>query len=98
MKVFKTLVIDDERLAREELKLLLKDYIEIEVIGEGKNAEEGIQFVKDLKPDLIFLDVSMPGMNGFEMIRQLDEMARRLQQLEKRLAAVTSDQQTSSEA
>ena len=98
MKVFKTLVIDDERLAREELKLLLKDYIEIEVIGEGKNAEEGIQFVKDLKPDLIFLDVSMPGMNGFEMIRQLDEMARRLQQLEKRLAAVTSDPQTSSEA
>ena len=76
MKVFKTLVIDDERLAREELKLLLKDYIEIEVIGEGKNAEEGTQFVKDLKPDLIFLDVSMPGMNGFEMIRQLDEIPR----------------------
>jgi two-component system LytT family response regulator len=74
MKVFKTLIIDDERLAREELKLLLKDYIEIEVIGEGKNAAEGIQLVQDLKPDLIFLDVSMPGMNGFEMIRQLDEI------------------------
>jgi len=74
MKVFKTLIIDDERLAREELKLLLKDYIEIEVIGEGKNAAEGIQLVRDLKPDLIFLDVSMPGMNGFEMIRQLDEI------------------------
>jgi two-component system LytT family response regulator len=74
MKVFKTLIIDDERLAREELKLLLKDYIEIEVIGEGKNAAEGIQLVQDLKPDLIFLDVSMPGMNGFEMIRQLEEI------------------------
>ena len=76
MKTFKTLIIDDERLAREELKLLLKDYHEIELIGEGKNAEEGIQLIKELKPDLIFLDVSMPGMNGFEMIRQLDEIPR----------------------
>lgn len=76
MKTYRTLIIDDERLAREELKLLLKDYIEIEIIGECKNAEEGIAMIRDLKPDLIFLDVSMPGMNGFEMIRQLDEIPR----------------------
>lgn len=76
MKTFKTIIVDDERLAREELKSLLKDYLEIEIIGEAKNGEEGIQLVKDLKPDLIFLDINMPGINGFEMIKQLDEIPR----------------------
>lgn len=76
MKTFKTILIEDERLAREELKSLLKDYLEIEIIGEAKNGEEGIQMVKELKPDLIFLDINMPGMNGFEMIKQLDEIPR----------------------
>lgn len=74
MKVFKTLVIDDERLAREELKSILKEYNEIEVIGEAQNGEEGIEKIKELSPDLIFLDVSMPGMTGFEMLKQLDEI------------------------
>lgn len=76
MRSFKTILIEDERLAREELKSLLKDYHEIEVIGEAKNGEEGLQMVKSLKPDLIFLDINMPGMNGFEMIKQLDEIPR----------------------
>jgi two-component system LytT family response regulator len=76
MKTFRTLIIDDERLAREELKLLLKDYLEIEIIDEAKNGEEGISKIKDLKPDLIFLDVSMPGMTGFEMLKHLDEIPR----------------------
>lgn len=74
MKTFKTILIDDERLAREELKSLLKDYHEIEIIGEAKNGEEGIEMIKSLSPDLIFLDVNMPGMTGFEMIKQLDEI------------------------
>lgn len=76
MKTFRTLVIDDERLAREELKSLLKDYHEIEIIGEAKNGEEGIEQIKELKPDLIFLDINMPGLNGFDMIKQLDEIPR----------------------
>jgi two-component system LytT family response regulator len=76
MKTFKTLIIDDERLAREELKLLLKDYLEIEIVDEARNGEEGISKVKEHKPDLIFLDVSMPGMTGFEMLKQLDEIPR----------------------
>jgi two-component system LytT family response regulator len=76
MKTFKTLVIDDERLAREELKSLLKDYHEIEIIGEAKNGEEGIEQIRELKPDLIFLDINMPGLNGFDMIKQLDEIPR----------------------
>lgn len=76
MKTFKTLIIDDERLAREELKSLLKDYHEIEIIDEAKNGEEGIEKIKEYKPDLIFLDINMPGMNGFEMIKHLEEIPR----------------------
>jgi two-component system, LytTR family, response regulator len=76
MKSFKTLIIEDERLAREELKLLLKDYLEIEIIGEAKNGEEGLQKIKEYKPDLLFLDVSMPGMTGFEMLKHLEEIPR----------------------
>jgi two-component system LytT family response regulator len=76
MKTFKTLLIDDERLAREELKSLLKEYHEIEIVDEAKNGEEGIQKIKEIKPDLIFLDINMPGLNGFDMIKQLDEIPR----------------------
>lgn len=74
MREFRTLIIDDERLAREELKSLLKEFNEIEIIGEAQNGEEGIQKVKDLNPDLIFLDVSMPEMTGFEMLKQLRDI------------------------
>jgi two-component system LytT family response regulator len=73
MKTIRTIIIDDERLACEELKSLLADFIEIEIIDEAHNAEEGISKIKLHKPDLIFLDVSMPGMTGFEMLKQLDE-------------------------
>lgn len=76
MKEFRSLIIDDERLAREELKSLLKYYHEIEIIDEAKNGEEGILKIKELKPDLIFLDINMPGMNGFEMIKHLEEIPR----------------------
>lgn len=72
----RTLIIDDERLAREELKSLLKDYHEIEIIDEAKNPEEAIKKIKELKPDLIFLDVQMPGMTGFEMLQELDEIPK----------------------
>lgn len=76
MKTIKTIIIDDERLAREELKSLLKQYDEIDIIGEAKNGEEGIQKIKELKPELIFLDISMPGINGFEMLKQLEEIPK----------------------
>jgi two-component system LytT family response regulator len=72
----KVIIIDDERLAREELKSMLKPFHAIEVIDEAKNPEEGIAKIKDLAPDLIFLDIQMPGMNGFEMLQELDEMPK----------------------
>ena len=74
MKAIKTIIIDDERLAREELKLLLAEFIEIDIIDEAQNGVEGIEKIKQHKPDLIFLDVSMPGMTGFEMLKQLDDV------------------------
>ena len=68
----KVLLIDDERLARNELKKLLQDFPEIEVIGEAANADEGIEKIESLNPDLIFLDIQMPGKTGFDMLAQLD--------------------------
>jgi two-component system, LytTR family, response regulator len=76
MKSYKTLIIDDERLAREELKSLLKEHEQIEIIGEAKNGEEAVKLIKDLNPDLLFLDISMPGMSGFDLIKKLDEIPK----------------------
>lgn len=68
----KALIIDDERLARNELKKLLQDFPEIEVIGEAINANEGIEKIESLSPDLVFLDVQMPGKTGFDMLCELE--------------------------
>lgn len=72
----KVIIVDDERLAREELKSLLKNFPTIDIIGEASNPEEGIILIKELKPDLIFLDIQMPGMNGFDMLKKLDEIPK----------------------
>lgn len=74
MKEFKTLIVDDERLAREELKAVLKDFSEINIIDEAQNGDEAIEKIKNLSPDLVFLDVSMPGMSGFEMLKKLEDI------------------------
>jgi two-component system LytT family response regulator len=71
--VKKAIIIDDERLARNELKKLLQDYPEVEVIAEAANANEGLQKVEELQPDLIFLDIQMPGKTGFDMLTELDK-------------------------
>lgn len=67
----KALIIDDERLARQELKKLLSQYKEIEVVGEAANAETAIESIEQLKPDVIFLDIQMPGKNGFELLEEI---------------------------
>lgn len=68
----RAIIIDDERLARAELKKLLQEFPEIEVIDEAANAEEGIQKIESLQPDLIFLDIQMPGKTGFDMLAELE--------------------------
>ena len=67
----KALVVDDEQLAREELCFLLAQADGVEVVGQAGNGIEAIGLIEDLSPDLIFLDVQMPGMNGFEVARQM---------------------------
>lgn len=74
MKKYKTIIIDDERLARTELRSILNEYSEIDVIDEAQNGDEGIEKINSLQPDLIFLDVNMPGMTGFEMLKKLDSI------------------------
>lgn len=73
MNMIKTVIIDDERLARNELKKLLLDFPEIEVVAEAANAAEGIEKIDSLNPDLIFLDIQMPGKTGFDMLAELDK-------------------------
>jgi two-component system LytT family response regulator len=68
----KAVIIDDERLARNELKKLLLEFPEIEVVGEAANAAEGLEKIENLSPDLIFLDIQMPGKTGFDMLTELD--------------------------
>ncbi len=67
----KAIIIDDERLARQELKTLLASYPEIQIVGEANNAETAIESIKQLKPDVIFLDIQMPGKNGFELLEEI---------------------------
>lgn len=67
----RTFVIDDERLARQELMELLEPYDEIEIIGEFGSPAEALEAIEKEKPDLLFLDIQMPGMDGFELLQEL---------------------------
>lgn len=67
------LLIDDEAPARDELAFLLRDFPDIEITATGSNGLEAVKLVEDLEPDLVFLDVQMPGLNGLGVIRKLRE-------------------------
>jgi two-component system LytT family response regulator len=69
----KAIIIDDERLARTELKRLLQDFPEIEIVDEAANAEDGILKIENHHPDLVFLDIQMPGKTGFDMLAELEK-------------------------
>ena len=71
--MIRAIIIDDERLARNELKKLLQEFPEIEVIAEAANANEGIEKIDSLNPDLVFLDIQMPGKTGFDMLAELEK-------------------------
>ncbi|HLV89343.1 MAG TPA: LytTR family DNA-binding domain-containing protein [Candidatus Sulfotelmatobacter sp.] len=64
-------IVDDEQLARDELAFLLKDDGEVNVVAQGKNGLEAVNLIKEHNPDLVFLDVHMPGLDGFGVIKKL---------------------------
>jgi two-component system, LytTR family, response regulator len=68
----RTLIIEDEELARKLLRTYLGDYPELEILGECENGFEGVKSINELKPDLIFLDIQMPKITGFEMLELID--------------------------
>ncbi|NNC83139.1 MAG: response regulator [Flavobacteriales bacterium] len=68
----RTIVIDDERLARKELISLLKQYVHIDVISESSNADDAKKKIESLRPDLIFLDIQMPEKDGFQLLAELE--------------------------
>ncbi len=68
-----TIIVDDEKPARDELAYLLKAFPEINVIGQGKNGVDAVNLIREHSPDLVFLDVQMPGLDGFGVLRKLVE-------------------------
>jgi two-component system LytT family response regulator len=70
----KALIVDDERLARLELRRLLGAHPEVEIVGEARDGAEARELIGKLAPDLLFLDIQMPGMTGFELLESLDDV------------------------
>ena len=73
-KEFSTMVIEDEEFSRNGLVELLKKYDNIQIIGTAENGKEAVTKINELKPDLIFLDIQMPVLNGFEVLRRINHM------------------------
>lgn len=74
MKTLTAVIVEDSRLARNELKELIKLHKEIELLGEAENVDEGYELIKNTNPDLLFLDINMPEKDGFELLEMLDEV------------------------
>lgn len=71
-KTIRALIVDDEALARRGLQHRLRGADDVEVIGEARHGREAVDKIRDLAPDLVFLDIQMPGMTGFDVVRALD--------------------------
>jgi len=69
--ILSAVIVDDEQLARDELAFLLKSVGDVEVVAQGKNGVEAVSLIKEHAPDLVFLDVQMPGLDGFAVIKKL---------------------------
>nr|WP_293302264.1 LytTR family DNA-binding domain-containing protein [Allomuricauda sp.] len=70
----KAVIVEDSRLARNELKELIKKYDDIEILGEAENVDAGFELIQSTSPDLLFLDINMPEKDGFELLEMLDEV------------------------
>ncbi len=74
MKKIQVIIVDDERTARDEVKRLLDNYADFEVVAEAKNADEAKALIELKHPDLLFLDIQMPEISGFELLESLDSV------------------------
>jgi two-component system LytT family response regulator len=75
-KKIRALIVDDERLARKDLRSLLVEHQNIEIVGEADNVGTAVELIKKSEPDLVFLDIQMPGESGFDLLEKLDISAR----------------------
>lgn len=71
-KSIRALIVDDERPARKGLRILLEPFLQIEIIGEAASVTEAVQLIRDLSPDLVFLDIQMPGQSGFDLLSRVE--------------------------
>ncbi len=74
MSIIKAVIVEDSRLARNELKELIKNHQEIQLVGEAENVDKGFELILNTKPDVLFLDINMPEKNGFELLEMLDDV------------------------
>ena len=72
-----TLIVDDEQLARAELMYLLESVADIEIVAQGANGIEAVDLIEEHHPDLVFLDVQMPGLDGFAVIQRVIDRHRK---------------------
>jgi two-component system, LytTR family, response regulator len=75
-KIIRAIIVDDERLARKELTLLLSKFSEIEIIGEAGDVSSAKKLISNLNPDVIFLDIQMPGESGFDLVNEIPSEAQ----------------------
>lgn len=75
-KTYKAIIVDDEKLAREDIKAIANNFNEIEIIGEASNVKEAKKIIENLSPDLIFLDIQMPGKTGFDLLTEIQTDAK----------------------
>ncbi len=76
MTIWRAIIVDDERLARRELRSLLAEHPYIEIAGEAESAAQALELARAVEPDVIFLDIKMPGASGFDLVEQLDVPCR----------------------
>jgi len=76
-----TIVVDDEQLASDELCYLLKEFPEVDIVATGSNGLEAVELIRTMEPDLVFLDVNMPGLDGVGVVRQLRDQGVELPQV-----------------